>query len=279
MRSPWHVSSCLASFSIRNYHPAPAPKTRPKHALCFALWSPTGLSQSARWEERVVVSRGVCRGDITAARSASICPRVLALAPCIVFLSAARWQSSASRGCVPAPRRRRPQWPKYSSHSASMAAAAAASAVGEPGVPAMRGSMTSSSPWLPRASGLSALPRSTHGPLPSADKDPPMWKLFLDNLLIPGVSPAVPGRSPAVPGELFYPPFGASLLWLRRECWAGAALRGACAAAVVALGVAGLLRLPFGDHWEKVCRVEHCRRHDILEIISVRILRPGQKPL
>ena len=85
MRSPWPVSSCLASFSILNYHPAPAPQRRPKHALCFALWSPTGLSQSARWEERVVVSRGVCRGDIAAARSASICPSVLALAPCIVF--------------------------------------------------------------------------------------------------------------------------------------------------------------------------------------------------
>ena len=81
--------------------------------------------------------------------------------------------------------------------------------------------------------------------------------------LIPrGVSGCPQGGSSAVPGELFYPPFGASLLWLRRECWA---LRGACAAAVVALDVAGLQRLTFRDHWEKGCRDEHCRSHVVLE--------------
>ena len=58
LRSPWPVSSCLAPLSLLNYHHAPAPKRRSKHALRFALWSPTGLSQSVRWEERVVVSRG-----------------------------------------------------------------------------------------------------------------------------------------------------------------------------------------------------------------------------
>ena len=58
LRSPWPVSSCLAPLSLLNYHHAPAPKGRSKHALRFALWSPTGLSQSVRWEERVVVSRG-----------------------------------------------------------------------------------------------------------------------------------------------------------------------------------------------------------------------------
>ena len=181
MRSPWPVSSCLAPLSLLNYHHAPAPKRRPKHALCFDLWSPTGLSQSARWEERVVVSRGVCRGDITAARSASICPRVLALAPCIVFLSAARWQSSASRGgAAVGPRRVSPKGicrsaavcpcPQASMPSVgqvilaqcvNMAASAAVPAAGEPGVPAMRGPVTSSSPasaWLPWASGLSTLP-------------------------------------------------------------------------------------------------------------------------
>ena len=32
-----------------------------------------------------------------------------------------------------------------------------------------------------------------------------MWKLFLDNVLIPRVSKAVPGRSSAVPGDFFIP--------------------------------------------------------------------------
>ena len=124
---------------------------------------------------------GVCRGDITAARSASICPRVLALAPCIVFLSAARWQSSASRGgAAVGPRRVSPKGicrsaavcpcPQASMPSVgqvilaqcvNMAASAAVPAAGEPGVPAMRGPVSSSSPasaWLPWASGLSTLP-------------------------------------------------------------------------------------------------------------------------
>ena len=43
-----------------------------------------------------------------------------------------------------------------------------------------------------------------------------------------------------------FPPFGVSLLLLRRGCWAGAAIRGACAA--LSLGVAGLQRLT----WETI---------------------------
>ena len=79
-----------------------------------------------------------------------------------------------------------------------------------------------------------------------------MWKLFLDNPFDPpGCLRLSPRGVFGCSGRLFYPPCGASLLWLRRECWAGAALRGACAAAVVALGVAGLQRLTFRDHWEK----------------------------
>ena len=73
-----------------------------------------------------------------------------------------------------------------------------------------------------------------------------MWKLFLDNPFDPpGCLRLSPRGVFGCSGRLFYPPCGASLLWLRRECWA---LRGACAAAVVALGVAGLLRLT----WETI---------------------------
>ena len=112
---------------------------------------------------------GSQRGGASArsAKSTSECACVRSM-DC--FLSAARWQSSASRGrrCGRAATHLR-----YDAHSgqtyfsmrassaASMAASASVPAAGEPGVPAMKGSMSSSSPasaWLPWASGLSTLP-------------------------------------------------------------------------------------------------------------------------
>ena len=56
-----------------------------------------------------------------------------------------------------------------------------------------------------------------------------MWKLFLDNTFdSPGCLKLSQGGL-RLSREGFSPLFGASLLWLRRGCWTGAALGGACA--------------------------------------------------
>ena len=112
---------------------------------------------------------GSQRGGASArsAKSTSECACVRSM-DC--FLSAARWQSSASRGrrCGRAATHLRydalsgqPYFWMRASSAASMAASASVPAAEEPGVPAMRGPVSSSSPasaWLPWASGLSTFP-------------------------------------------------------------------------------------------------------------------------
>ena len=213
---------------------------------------------------------GSQRGGASArsAKSTSECACVRSM-DC--FLSAARWQSSASRGrrCGRAATHLRYDahsgqtyfWMRASS-AASMAASASVPAAEEPGVPAMRGPVLVAGVGV-AAVGLRALYVS---PAPPTVLSPPQTRILpcgnssSTTRLIPrGVSGCPQGGSSAVPGDFFIPRVAQAScgsaasagpsVELASRLWSPSASLGCCVCP--------------GRPLEKGRRDEHCRNHGV----------------